>query len=221
MQEAIDLKGWTASLDLTIPVNETMQFRFEIPVRTEAEGVLLRTENPIDIEGWAGIYENIAMHFEHQLVGGEVEPGNFSYYFGIGSRAATLETGTGDQFIHQARTYYMGARYDYRAESGSSAYFLDAGLRTYAVSDDLNPNSSRGDKFNLGIFRAGWFRPGLSFTPGVEVVADIGYDYTNISLVPELIWHGNDMFHAKIGLAVGISPDSPDYGGAIEFSFNF
>jgi hypothetical protein len=52
-------------------------------------------------------------------------------------------------------------------------------------------------------------------------VADLGDGYTNIMLVPEIIWRSGDVFQAKLGLAVGLSPDAPDYGGEIEVSFNF
>jgi hypothetical protein len=221
MQEAIDIKGWTAALDFTVPFNDTMQIRFQLPVRTEAEGLLVLDGSEIDIEGWTGIYDYTALYFEHQLTGGGEEPGNFSYYVGLGFRASSLKTGTEDEFLHRGRTYHMGVRYDYQAEQGSSAYFLDTGLRTYAETDDLNPNSMSRDKFNMLIVRAGWFRPGISFTPGVEFVGDLGDDYSNFSLAPEIIWRSGDVFQAKLGLAVGLSPDAPDYGGVIEVSFNF
>ena len=221
MQEATDVKGWTAGLDFTFPFRDNMQIRFQLPVRTEAEAFLLLDESIIDLEGWTGIYDYAALYLEHQLSGGGGEPGNFSYYLGIGFRTSALKTGTEDEFLHRGRTYHMGIRYDYQAENGSSAYFIDTGLRTYAETDDLNPNSMSKDKFNMMIVRAGWLHPGTSFTPGVEVVADLGDDYSNITLVPEIIWHGSDVFHARLGLAVGASSDAPDYGGEIMVTFNF
>jgi hypothetical protein len=220
MQEAEDLKGWTAGLDFTLPLTDYIQIRFLLPVRTEADAVIIDTGEDIKIEGFNGVFDFATLFFEHQLTGRNGEPGRFAYYLGYGSRTAALETGKKDEYHHQGTSYQIGGRYDYQADSGR--LFLDAGLRWYEPSDDLNPGDVLKDNFLLTTLRAAWLWSGTGkLTPGVEIILDATDGYTSASVVPEIIWQPSDLIHARLGIPLGVTSDAPDYGGQIEISFNF
>ncbi|MDA1074486.1 MAG: hypothetical protein O3A63_06965 [Proteobacteria bacterium] len=220
MQEAEDLKGWTAGFDLTLPLTSTMALRLLLPVRTEADATIIGTGQDIEIEGWMGVFDFASLYFEHQLSGTQGQPSRFAYYLGFGSRTSTLKTGTHDEYQHQGRNFQVGGRYDYKADSGS--LFVDTGVRWYEPSDDLNPGDPGNDSFWLLTIRTAWLWNGTgTFTPGVELVVDAGESYLSASVVPEIIWQPSDFFHARLGVPLGVSSDAPDYGGQVEISLNF
>ena len=148
LQEADDFKGWTAGFDFTLPINQTMQLRMLLPLRTEGEAELRANAAQIDIEGWGGVFDFATLFFEHQLVGRDGGANRFAYFLGAGYRTGVLETGTPDKYNHQGRSLHAGARYE-RHWSGFGVLLLDAEYRSYEISDDLNPANANDDRFNL------------------------------------------------------------------------
>ncbi|TNF88920.1 MAG: hypothetical protein EP301_03960, partial [Gammaproteobacteria bacterium] len=177
LQEAVDLEGWTAGLDFTYPFSRSMQLRFLLPVRTEAEGVLVDGGEDVDIDGWGGTFRYASLHFEHQLVGVDGGPNRLSYALGLGHRTAILETSVGDKYNHRGRSLHTALRYD-RVLGSGAALLADLEVRFYEESDDLNPGNLRDDSFFLVKFAGGWVgsRRG-ALTPGLELTADLVEDY--------------------------------------------
>lgn len=221
LQEAVDVTGWTAGLDFTFPLNRRMQLRFVLPVRTEADGILLEGGDEIEIEGWGGTYQFAAAHFEHQLVGVEGGPNRFSYQVGLGHRTSVLETSIGDKYNHRGRNLNVGLRYD-RLLSSGGALLADLEVRFYEESDDLNPGDLIDDRFFLVKFAGGWVgRSSGRFTPALELTADVVEDYVAVSLVPEVYLRANDTLAIKLGVPIGVTSDAPDWGAQLRLSLDF
>lgn len=221
LQEAVDLEGWTAGLDFTFPFSQSMQLRFLLPARTEADGVLLNNGEELDIDGWGGTFEFAGVHFEHQLIGVDGGPNRLSYALGLAYRTAVLETSTGDKYNHRGRSLHTSLRYD-RVLASGSALLADFEVRFYEESDDLNPANLKDDTFFLIKFAGGWVAsPGQRVTPALEVTADLVEDYFAASLVPELQMNATDRLAVKFGVPVGMTSDAPDWGAQVRLSLNF
>jgi hypothetical protein len=221
LQEAVDLDGWTTGLDFTWPFRPNMQLRFLLPIRTEAEAVLIRTGEDIDIEGWGGIFNYATLYFEHQVVGVGEGSNRVSYFAGYGQRTGVLNTGTPDKYNHQGRSLHGGLRYDHDL-GGGGLLILDSEIRFYLASDDLHPGDEVDDTFFLGSLKAAWLAGSIgAFTPGVELVADIASGYVAASVVPELILHGSESLDLKLAVPVGISDDAPDWGAQLRMTLSF
>lgn len=221
LQEAVDVEGWTAGLDFTFPLNQTMQLRFLLPLRTDAEGVLVEGGGDVDIEGWGGTFRFASLHFEHQLLGAGGGANRFSYALGIGNRTAVLETTTGDKYNHQGRSLHASLRYDRILDAGG-ALLLDFELRSYEESDDLNPGNLNDDRFFLIKLAGGWIGPERGrLRPALEVTADVVEDYVAVAAVPELFVAASDSFSLKLGIPVGITSDAPDWAAQARFTLTF
>jgi hypothetical protein len=221
LQEAGDVEGWTAGLDFTFPFSRSMQLRFLLPLRTEADGILVDSGDDVNIEGWGGTYEFASLHFEHQLVGVEGGPNRLSYALGLGHRTAVLETSIGDKYNHRGRSLHTSLRYD-RVLAGGGALLADLEVRFYEESDDLNPGDLRDDRFFLLKFAGGWIgsRRG-ALTPALELTADVVEDYLAVSVVPELYLGATDSLSVKLGVPVGVTSDAPDWGAQLRLSLDF
>jgi hypothetical protein len=221
LQEAVDVTGWTAGLDFTYPFSRSMQLRFLLPLRTEADGTLVDGGDDVEIEGWGGVFRFASLHFEHQLVGVDGGPNRFSYQLGIGNRTAALETSIGDKYNHQGRSLHVGARYD-RLLSSGAALVADLELRSYEESDDLNPANLNDDRFFLVKFAGGWIgSPVGRFTPALEITADVVEDYVAVSLVPEVYLRTSDALSLKLGVPLGVTSDAPDWAAQLRLSLDF
>lgn len=221
LQEADDFRGWTAGFDFTLPLNQTMQLRVLLPLRTEGEAVLRSNGAEIDIEGWGGVFDFATLFFEHQLLGRDSGANRFAYFLGAGYRTGVLETGTPDRYNHQGRSLHAGARYE-RHLASHGVLFLDAEYRSYEVSDDLNPANANDDRFNLFRVTGAWMgtRRG-SLTPAVEVSMDVVEDYVAAVAVPELFLRAGDTVELKLGVPVGITRDAPDWGAQLRATLVF
>jgi hypothetical protein len=218
LQEAVDVVGWTAGLDFTFPFSRSMQLRFLLPVRTEADGTLLDGGDEVEIEGWGGTFRFASIFFEHQLIGVEGGANRLSYTLGLGHRTSVLETSIGDKYNHRGRSLHTGLRYD-RVLASGAALLADLEVRFYEESDDLNPGDLIDDRFFLVKFAGGWVAsPGQRFTPALEVTADFVDDYFAASLVPELYFNASEMLTLKLGVPIGITSDAPDWGTQIRLS---
>ena len=221
LQEAVDVEGWTAGLDFTFPFNRSMQLRFLLPVRTEADGVLLEGGDEIDIEGWGGTFDFATVSFEHQIMGVTGGPNRLSYQVGAGHRTSVLETSVGDKYNHRGRSLHVGLRYDRLLATGS-ALLADLEVRFYEESDDLNPGDLIDDRFFFVKFAGGWVgSPGGRLTPALELTAEMVEDYFAASLVPELFLHTTDRLTLKFGVPLGITSDAPDWGAQVRLSLDF
>lgn len=221
LQEAFDVEGWTAGLDFTLPLNNRMQLRLLLPVRTEADGTLLEGGEEIDIEGWGGTFDYASVYFEHQLVGTEGGPDRFSYQLGAGHRTAVLETSIGDKYNHRGRSLHAGVRYD-RLLSSGAVLLADLELRFYEESDDLNPADLIDDRFFLVSFAGGWIGSSRGrLTPALELTAEMVEDYFAASLVPEVFLHTTETLTLKFGVPIGITSDAPDWGAQFRLSLDF
>ncbi len=221
LQEAVDLEGWTAGLDFTLPLNPSMQLRFLLPVRTEAEGVLVDGGNDIDIEGWGGTFRFATLAFEHQLVGSGGGSNRLAYMVGAGVRTANLETDTPDRYNHQGRSLHLGIRYD-RILAGGGVLMLDTELRFYEESDDLNPGDLIDDRFFWGTINGAWLLAQRgALTPAVEVTAALGENRTALSVVPELYIAAGDAVDLKFGVPIGVTADAPNWGAQFRLTANF
>ena len=221
LQEAVALKGWTAGLDFTLPINRSMQFRFLLPLRTEAEAVLVKDDNEIDIdiEGWGGTFRFATLYFEHQVMGGKGSSNRLSYFLGAGNRTSVLRTGTPDRFNHRGRVMNLGVRYDRLLDAGG-ALLLDTEMRFYPESDDLNPGDQNTDSFVMAKFSGAWIGRRRGFlTPALELTADLMISYAAVSVVPEVFLHAGDAFEMKFGVPVGLTPDAPDWGAQFRLTF--
>ena len=220
LQEAVDLEGWTAGLDFTLPFRRGMQIRLLLPVRTEADAVLVDDGEDISIEGWGGTFRFATLFFEHQVVGLDAGPDRLSYFLGYGNRTAVLNTGTPDRYNHQGRSIHGGLRYD-RLLSGGGRLIFDGEIRSYEVSDDLNPENLIDDRFLLGTFNAAWIgkRYG-AVTPALELTTNIIDSFFAASLVPEVILRGTDTFEFKFGIPVGLTSDASDWGAQFRLTVN-
>ena len=213
LQEAVALDGWTAGLDFTFAFRPGMQFRFLLPVRTEAEGVFVSNGEETDIEGWGGTFDFASLFFEHQLIGVDDNgPNRFGWFIGIGNRTANLETGTPDRYNHQGRSFHLGVRYDRRLQQ-LGTLFLDTEFRYYDPSDDLNPGDLLDDTFWLGTVTAAWLLPSRgALTGGVELINEFGEDWYAASLAPEIILAGSEKLDLKLAVPIGLSSDAPNWG---------
>lgn len=222
LQEAKDFKGWTAGVDLTAPLNRTMQLRFHLPVRTEGEAVLVSNGGKIDIDGWSGIYDYATLFFEHQLTGRDGGPNRFAWYLGAGWRTGVLETGTPDKYNHQGRSLHLGGRFERRLGGGGSL-LLDAEYRSYEMSDDLNPASLSDDRFNFLRITGSWIGASRGvFTPALELTADaVLTGYFAAAVVPEVFLSAGNRLVLKLGVPVGVSSDAPDWGSQVRATFRF
>ncbi len=221
LQEAVALEGWTAGLDFTLPFATGIQVRFLLPLRTDAEGVLVNGGEDIDVKGWGGTFRFASLFFEHQVVGREGGRDRFGYFVGIGNRTAVLETGTPDRYNHRGRTVNVGVRYD-RLLEGGSILLLDTELRFYEESDDLNPGNLRDDTFFLAKITAGWIGSARgALTPALELTADVVEGYVAVSVVPEVYLLGGRLADLKFGVPLGITSDAPDWGAQFRLTFTF
>ncbi len=221
LQEAVDLEGWTAGLDMTLPLRPNMQLRLLLPLRTEADGILVRNGDKIEIDGWGGTFDFPTLFFEHQVVGQEAGSNRVSYFVGYGQRLGVLNTGTPDKYNHQGRSLHTGLRYDHDLASGG-LLILDSEIRFYETSDDLNPGSLISDSFVLGTLTAAWLGSRMgAITPGFEVVTRITENYLAASVIPELIVHAGQSLDVKLALPIGISEDAPDWGAQLRMTLSF
>ncbi len=221
LQEAVELEGWTAGFDFTFPLNRSMQLRFLLPLRTEAEGTLVDGGDDVDIDGWGGTYRFASLYFEHQLVGVDGGPNRLSYQLGAGHRTAVLETSIGDKYNHRGRSLHAGLRYDRLLASGS-ALLADLEIRSYEESDDLNPGNLNDDRFFLVKFAGGWIGSGRGrISPALELTADLVEDYFAASVVPEVFLRTSDSLSLKFGVPVGITADAPDWAAQVRLSLDF
>ncbi len=220
LQEAFELEGWTAGMDFTLPLNRTMQFRFLLPLRTEADAVLRSNGDDTDIEGWGGTFDFATVYFEHQVVGREGGPNRFSYAVGLGQRTAVLNTSTGDKYNHRGRSIHAALRYD-RKLSGGGTLILDGEVRSYEESDDLNPGNLNDDRFLFSKVSGAWLLAPLGrVTPAMELTADLSDNYTAVSLVPEIYLRTTEMLDLKLGVPVGLTSDAPDWGTQLRLTLN-
>lgn len=218
LQEAVDVEGWTAGLDFTLPFNRSMQLRFLLPLRTEADGVLVAGGGDVEIEGWGGVFRFASLHFEHQLMGTNGGRNRLSYALGIGNRTAVLETSTGDKYNHRGRSLHASLRYDRVLEAGG-ALLADFELRSYEESDDLNPGNLNDDRFFLVKVAGSWIgRERGRITPAVELTADVVEKYVAVSVVPELFFAATDSLSLKFGTPLGVTSDAPDWGAQARFT---
>jgi hypothetical protein len=212
LQEAVDLEGWTAGFDFSFPFNRTMQLRFQLPVRTEAEGTFIDGSGEADIEGWGGTFDFAAITFEHQLVGTDGGPNRLGWFGGLGHRLAVLETGTPDRYNHQGRNAHVGLRYD-RLLGNGGTFFLDSELRFYETSDDLNPGDLIDDRFWLVALNAAWLSPQMgAVTVGAELLTELIAERVAVSVVPEIIVAGSRTLDLKLAVPVGLTSDAPEWG---------
>ena len=221
LQEATELEGWTAGLDMTFPFRPNMQLRFLLPARTEAEGVLVNGGGEIDIEGWGGTFDFATLYFEHQVIGVDGGANRVSYFAGFGTRTGVLETGTQDKYNHRGRSWHAGLRYDQILDSGG-LWLIDTEIRFYEESDDLHPGNLRDDTFWLATMSTAWLgtRRGV-LTPALEVTADVAENFFAASLVPEALVRGSEALELKFGLPIGLTSDAPDWGAQFRLTLSF
>lgn len=221
LQEAVALDGWSAGFDFTFPFNRSMQLRFLLPARTEADGIFVNTGDDAEIEGWGGTFDFATLYFEHQLVGVDDGPNRLAWFGGLGNRTAVLNTGTPDRYNHEGRSAHVGIRYD-RLLGGAGKFFLDTEFRFYERSDDLNPADLIDDNFWLGTVTAAWLGAPLgAFTPGLELMADFGDGHTSASIVPELILTTGKTLDLKLAVPVGLTDDAPNWRAQFRLTFAF
>jgi hypothetical protein len=221
LQEAVDVDGWTAGFDFTVPLNRSMQLRLLLPLRTEADGVLVAGGGDVDIEGWGGTFRFASLHFEHQVMGREGGANRLSYALGIGNRTAALETSIGDKYNHQGRSAHVSLRYDRILDRGG-ALLMDFEVRSYEESDDLNPGNLNDDRFWLFKLAGGWIGASRGrLTPALELTADVVEEFVAVSVVPELFLGATENFSVKFGVPVGITSDAPDWAAQFRLGLAF
>lgn len=231
LDELEDFDGWTLATELVVPFMDRFQLRFNMPLRTEGDAVVKSDHwivpgMEIDVEGNGGVFDFITLVFEHQLFQQQEQGYNLSYYIGGGAVGYPLDTnlprpGTGtDSLNHNGVVFMAGVKAD--GERWGTRLLGNAGLRSYARSDDLNPGS--GDEFTaLDLKGAVIFAPWGQYVHPVLELTYLG-DFTDLNqfaLLPELLIVVNPHLEFKAGASVGLGGNGSEFGGQVEASVRF
>lgn len=222
LDEADDFDGYTTALELTMPFAADKQFRFSVPFYTKGDAYLKPSGQPIDIDGYGGVFDYSTLQFEHQKYFAEESGFNLAYTFGGGMRTAKLDTGTGDYYNHAGKIALLGVNMDKSINSGDTQLLLNAGIRYYFDADDLHPRGS--DRWVWADIKgAVVFKPWNQYVrPVLELTYLGGFnDYNSVSLMPELIIQFADNASLKLGGILGLTDHGNQHGVTGELSVSF
>ncbi|MDY0212536.1 MAG: hypothetical protein RBR06_05985 [Desulfuromonadaceae bacterium] len=222
LDEADNFDGYTAAFDLTIPVDVDKQFRFSVPFYTKGDAYLKPGGQPIDIDGYGGVFDYATLQFEYQKYAADEVGYNMAYTIGYGIRTAVLDTGTGDYYNHTGKILLLGLNMDKSIYDDKAQLLLNAGIRFYFDADDLHPRGVDSwvwaDIKSAIIFKS-W---GQYVRPVLELTYLGGFhDYNAVYLMPELIIHVAKNVSFKPGGILGLTSDGNQGGVTGELSISF
>lgn len=222
LDEADNFDGYTTALELTMPFRADKQFRLSVPFYTKGDAYLKPGGQPIDIDGYGGVFDYSTLQFEHQTYFADEAGFNLAYTLGGGMRTAVLDTGTGDYYNHTGKIALLGINMDKSMNGSDTQLLLNAGIRYYFDADDLHP---RGPDSWLwaDIKGAVVFKPwGQYVRPVLELTYLGGFnDYNSVSLMPELIIQVAESASLKLGGIVGLTHHGNQHGFTGELSVSF
>lgn len=225
LEEADEFDGYTTTAELVVPFGKDKgwEVRLEVPFHTEGEATVISTNESIDIEGDAGVFNFANIVLQREISTADKCPVNTSLYMGYGRRTQYLETTIDDVYNHTGNFYRLGFNIDNARADRDLRVQASLDSRYYFDSDDLNP-SDNGTEFyivNLSggvVYNADWF-----IKPAFEVLysTDFG-DRSIIQAVPEFIIPIGDMLEIKGGFAFGESDGAgATQTGTIRTTFKF
>lgn len=227
LDEVDKFDGWSAALDLTVPLNNHKQIRLSLPFYTDGDARLTKPGQPltgktIDINGNGGVFDYATLQYEHQVRFANKSDYNLAYTAGFGMRTQRLETTTGDYFNHTGKIILIGAKADSHIYDGEAKMLINAGLRVYYDADDLNPENKDSwtwADIKTAVIFGMW---GEHTQPVIEVtyLGDFS-DYNALSLVPELIFPFTDSVSLKLGGIIGLTDDGNQSGAVGSLSLSF
>lgn len=222
LDEADDFDGYTAALELTVPLAVNKQLRFSVPFYTKGDAYLKPGGEPIDIDGYGGVFDYSTLQFEYQKYTAEEVGFNMAYTVGGGIRTAVLDTGTGDYYNHTGKIFLLGINMDRSIYDDQAQLLLNAGIRFYFDADDLHPRGP-DEWLWADIKGAVVFKPwGQYVRPAVELAYLGGFnDYNSLSLTPQLIIQVAESASLKLGGIVGLTNHGNQSGLTSELSFSF
>lgn len=213
LDEADEFDGWGTSFELTLPFNDTMQFRLSLPFYTDGDARLTNPGRPdtgqsIDINGNGGVFDFSTLQFEHQLTPKNQSNYNLAYYLGGGIRSDKLDTTTvGEDFYnHTGRILLAGIKMDSPVFESDIHWLLNTGIRYYIDTDDLHYQGKSDFTFadirSALVFKS-W---GNHFQPGIELtyLGDLSR-YHDLSFIPEILIPLNQSLHLKFGGILGLT----------------
>lgn len=222
LDEADDFDGYTTSFELTVPFDANKQFRLSVPFYTKGDAYLKPGGQPIDIDGYGGVFDYSTLQFEHQKLFADESGFNLAYTLGGGIRTAVLDTGTGDYYNHTGKILLLGINMDKSIYGDEAKLLLNAGIRYYFDADDLHPRGVDSWAW-ADIKGAIIFKPwGQYVRPALELTYLGGFnDYNAVSLMPELIIQVTENASLKLGGIIGLTSDGNQGGVTSELSFSF
>lgn len=139
LDEADNFDGYTAAFELAVPFDVNKQFRLSVPFYTKGDADLKPGGQPIDIDGYGGVFDYSTLQFEYQARDAAEAGFNLAYTVGGGMRTAVLDTGTGDYYNHTGKIFLLGLNMDKSIYDDQAQLLLNAGIRYYFDADDLHP----------------------------------------------------------------------------------
>jgi len=211
LQEHDNVDGTTLDFEITMPINDRLQFRLYYPYNTDADARVIATGNKADIDGSGGLldFPSLTMDYQFKKAAGAGDA-NMAVYFGLGNvrrflESTDLTTGVVDRVNHRGSVVLFGFKMDKQLDH-CLTFVGNAGGRYYWDSDDLHPNEG-GDKFFLVDLSAAliYNPPSAWIFPAVEVVfqGDLS-DYSSLSIVPQVIVPLGDHVEVDAGIALGL-----------------
>ncbi|HKM36762.1 MAG TPA: hypothetical protein VJY83_03875 [Thiopseudomonas sp.] len=222
LDEADNFDGYTAALELTVPFDVNKQFRFSVPFYTKGDAYLKPGGQPIDIDGYGGVFDYSTLQFEYQARDAAEAGFNLAYTVGGGMRTAVLDTGTGDYYNHTGKIFLLGLNMDKSIYDDQAQLLLNAGIRYYFDADDLHPRGPDSWVW-ADIKGAIVFNPwGQYVRPALELTYLGGFnDYNSVSLMPELIIQVAESASVKLGGILGLTNHGNQRGFIGELSISF
>lgn len=221
LDEADDFDGYTTAFELTVPFDVNKQFRFSVPFYSKGDAYLKPGGQPIDIDGYGGVFDYSTLQYEHQTQVADDAGFNLSYTLGAGMRTAVLDTGTGDYYNHTGKIIVFGINMD-KSIYDNTQLLVNAGIRYYFDADDLHPRGVSSWAW-ADIKGAIIFNPwGQYVRPALELTYLGGFnDYNAVSLMPELIIQVTENASLKLGGILGLTSDGNQGGVTSELSISF
>jgi len=231
LQEAHNFNGGTVDAELVIPLAKRFEIILAGPIYTWGKADLNEPGHPsVDLYGWSGLYQFPNAQLQWQFMEEEHDGWNMAVHAGYGQVLGKLHTTTADYFgttnsdiyNHGGQQVIGGVRLD-RHLNDWLTVIGDLGVTYYITSDDIHPQGG-GDSWALGtLSAAGVFHPWEArLYPALELIYNTDFgSYNSIVLAPEVIIPVCSNFELKLGVSVGLTPDSPNYTGSFQGVFRF
>lgn len=229
LDEADQFDGWSSSFEITLPFNDSMQFRLSVPFYTDGDARLTNPGRPdtgqnIEINGHGGVFDFTTLQFEQQLMSSTHSNYNLAYYLGGGIRTDRLDTTTvGEDFYnHRGRVLQLGIKMDAPVFDDDTQWLLNSGIRYYFDTDDLH-YQGKSDFTFADIKSALLFKPWLkNIQPMLELtyLGDFG-NYHDISLIPEVVIPFSHSVSLKFGGILGLTNDGNQAGAIGSLAIGF